>query len=83
MSYTATRRRRPSVSGRNGVALMVYLKQDQAARLDELSRNRRVTKTALVQFAVERLFVDMHNGQLDLPLGLNITGSSVRGEPTG
>ena len=61
---------------------MVYLKEDQAARLDELSKHRRVTKTALVQFAVERLFLEMRNGQLDLPLGLNMNDSSVRGGPS-
>ena len=62
-----------SKGARRGVPLLVYLKEEQATRLDELSRQRRVTKTALVQFAMDRLFVDMRNGQLDLPLGLNMT----------
>jgi len=52
---------------------MVYLKEDQAAKLGELSRERRITKTALVHFAVDRLFLEMRNGQLDLPLGLEET----------
>jgi hypothetical protein len=52
---------------------MVYLKENQATRLDELSRERRITKTALVQFAVDRLFVEISDGQLDLPLGLDTT----------
>jgi hypothetical protein len=51
---------------------MVYLKEEQAIRLDDLSRERHVTKTALVQFAVDRLFVEISNGQLDLPLGFKL-----------
>jgi hypothetical protein len=50
---------------------MVYLKEGQARKLRQLSSDRRVTKTALVQFAVERLFAEMANGQLELPLGLD------------
>ena len=51
--------------------LMVYLKEEQATKLGELSRERRITKTALVQFAVDRLFVEINDGQLNLPLGLD------------
>ena len=52
---------------------MVYLKEGQAKKLQELSSDRRITKTALVQFAVDRLFAEMANGQLELPLGLDAT----------
>lgn len=55
---------------RSGVPLMLYLKRDQAVKLNELARERHITKTALVQFAVDRLFIEVNQGQLDLPLGL-------------
>jgi hypothetical protein len=73
--------RRFAKNNRTGVPLMVYLTEHQAARLDDLSKVRRITKTALVQFAVERLFLDMSNGQLDLPLGLNMSDFSIRKGP--
>jgi hypothetical protein len=66
-------RKRASKRSRNGVPLMVYLKEGQAKKLQELSSDRRITKTALVQFAVDRLFAEMANGQLELPLGLDAT----------
>lgn len=59
-----------NAGGRTGVPLMIYLRGEQATRLEELCKSRRVTKTAIVQFAIERVFVDMENGQLDLPLGI-------------
>lgn len=49
---------------------MVYLEKQQAGRLADLSRDRRVTKTAIVKYAVDRLLLDLKSGQLDLPLGL-------------
>jgi len=49
---------------------MIYLPEDQALKLSQLSKLRNVTKTALVRVAVERLFADLNHGQLDLPLGL-------------
>jgi hypothetical protein len=48
----------------------VYLEERQASKLDEMSRDRRITKTAIVKYAMDRLFIEMSNGQLDLPLGL-------------
>lgn len=59
-----------SLVKRTGVPLMVYLRGDQASRLQQLCETRRVTKTAIVQFAIDRVFVDMENGQLQLPLGI-------------
>jgi hypothetical protein len=71
MSSNARARKRAAKGSRNGVPLMVYLKEGQAKKLQDLSSERRITKTALVQFAVDRLFADMANGQLELPLGLD------------
>jgi hypothetical protein len=71
MSRSANSRKKVSKGGRSGIPLMVYLKEGQARKLRQLSNDRRVTKTALVQFAVDRLFADMANGQLELPLGLD------------
>lgn len=68
-------RKRITKRTRKGVPLMVYLKDGQAKKLRELSSDRRITKTALVQFAVDRLFAEMANGQLELPLGLDAGGS--------
>ncbi len=55
---------------RSGVPLTVYLPEDQAAQLGELSKERHVTKATIVRLAVDRLFSDLNNGQLNLPLGL-------------
>jgi hypothetical protein len=52
---------------------MVYLEKQQAGRLSNLSRDRRITKTAIVKYAVDRLLLDLKNGQLDLPLGFEGT----------
>jgi hypothetical protein len=57
---------------RSGVPLTVYFKEGQAKKLQDLSSERRVTKTALVQFAVDKLFAEMANGQLELPLGIEM-----------
>jgi hypothetical protein len=81
MARSAKSVRKLTKSNRTGVPLMLYLTEHQAARLDELSKFRRITKTALVQFAVDKLFLEMSNGQLDLPLGLNTSGFSVRKGP--
>ncbi len=50
--------------------MVVYLEEHQAGKLEDLSRERRVTKTAVVKFAVDRLLLELSDGQLDLPLGL-------------
>jgi hypothetical protein len=71
MSPGTNSRKKTPKGGRSGIPLMVYLKEGQARKLRQLSSDRRVTKTALVQFAVDRLFAEMANGQLELPLGLD------------
>ena len=55
---------------RNGVPLTVYLPEMQAERLSEVCRIRHVTKATIVRFAVDQFFVQLNNGQLELPLGL-------------
>ena len=42
---------------RSGVPLTVYLPEPQAARLNEISKMRHVTKATIVRFAVDQLFV--------------------------
>jgi hypothetical protein len=64
-------RKRTPKGSRSGVPLIVYFKEGQAKKLQDLSSERRVTKTALVQFAVDKLFAEMSNGQLELPLGID------------
>ena len=55
---------------RKGKALLVYFPQDEAERLSNVARERRVAKTELVRVAVGRLLNDLNSGQLELPLGL-------------
>ena len=55
---------------RRGVPLTVYLSPQQAAELTTVSRRRHVSKVQLVRLALERLFDDMRNGQLELALGI-------------
>lgn len=55
---------------RRGRPLVVYFSQEQAARLASLSQQRHVAKATIVRYAVDRLFVDIDNKQLDLPFGL-------------
>ncbi len=69
VASTATRRAAEKTK-RSGVPLTVYLPEDQAAQLGELSKERHITKATIVRFAVDRLFSELSNGQLDLPLGL-------------
>ena len=66
-TQTAKRRR---TGKRTGVPLTVYLGEAQAGRLNELSKMRHVTKATIVRFAMDQLFAQLNNGQLELPLGL-------------
>jgi hypothetical protein len=58
---------------RTGIPLTVYLPEDQTARLNEMCKLRHVTKATVVRFAMDQLFVQLNNGQLELPLGLSNT----------
>jgi len=55
---------------RRGKPLTLYLRQEQALELDTVSRNRRVTKSELVRVALDRLLMDLRDGQMTMPLGL-------------
>jgi hypothetical protein len=70
MRTSTTTRKAAEKAKRSGVPLTVYLPEDQATQLGELSKERHVTKATIVRFAVDRLFVELSNGQLALPLGL-------------
>jgi hypothetical protein len=62
--------KKPERGKRSGIPLTVYLPETQAAHLDEICRERHVTKATIVRFAVDQLFTQLSNGQLELPLGL-------------
>jgi hypothetical protein len=64
--------KQPRRGKRAGVPLTVYLPEPQAARLNEICKLRHVTKATIVRFAVDQFFVQLNNGQLDLPLGVAI-----------
>lgn len=70
MKVSAATRKATDKTKRSGVPLTVYLPEDQATQLGELSKERHVTKATIVRLAVDRLFSELSTGQLDLPLGL-------------
>jgi predicted transcriptional regulator len=55
---------------RKGRPFTLYLSPEQARELDTIARSRRVAKAELMRVALDRLLLDMRNGQLSLPLGL-------------
>ena len=55
---------------RSGKPLTVYFSDDLSQALKSASEERRVHKSEIVRFAVERLLEQLSNGQLELPLGL-------------
>jgi len=57
-------------ANRSGVPFTMYFSTEQAQALALLSRDRRVSKSTLVRYAVERLLDDLASGQLDLPFGV-------------
>jgi len=54
---------------RKGVPFTMYFSSEQAEALTAISRARRVPKSTVVRYAVERLLEQLENGQLELPLG--------------
>jgi hypothetical protein len=59
---------------RSGVPFTLYLSDSQANALSDISDRRQVPKSTLVRYAVERLLIDLENGQLKLPIGIEATG---------
>jgi hypothetical protein len=60
---------------RSGVPFTLYLSDNQANALNDISDRRQVPKSTLVRYAVERLLIDLENGQLKLSIGIEATGS--------
>lgn len=65
-----TRHNKPKLVQRKGRPFTLYLSPEQARELDATARARRVAKAELMRVALDRLLLDMRNGQLSLPLGL-------------
>jgi len=61
---------RESGASRSGVSFTMYFSTEQALALAALSRDRRVSKSTLVRYAVERLLEQLASGQLVLPFGV-------------
>jgi len=55
---------------RTGVPFTLYLSKSQANALSDISDRRHVPKATLIRYAVERLLVDLEDGQLKLPIGI-------------
>lgn len=65
------RKRKQNINfGRQGKPQTIWFSNDQSQALDSLSRERRVTKTTLVKFAVDEMLKGLQSGQLKLPLGI-------------
>jgi hypothetical protein len=55
---------------RKGVAFTIYFSVQQTAELNAISRERRVSKSVILRFALERLLEQLKSGQLKLPFGM-------------
>jgi len=59
-----------SDSVRKGVPFTMYFTVEQAQALAAISRERRVSKSVVLRFALEMLIEQLERGQLRLPLGM-------------
>lgn len=57
---------------RKGTPLTVYFSDEQTMQLNDISRQRRVPKAELLRIAVDLLVNQLNDGQLQLPLGVEI-----------
>jgi hypothetical protein len=57
---------------RKGTPLTVYFSDEQTTQLNNISRQRRVPKAELLRIAVDLLVNQLNDGQLQLPLGVDI-----------
>jgi hypothetical protein len=57
---------------RRGTPLTVYFSDEQTMQLNDISRQRRVPKAELLRIAVDLLVNQLNDGQLQLPLGVDI-----------
>lgn len=60
------------VPSRRGTPLTVYFSDEQTIQLNNISRQRRVPKAELLRIAVDLLVNQLNDGQLQLPLGVDI-----------
>ena len=60
------------VPARRGTPLTVYFSDEQTFQLNNISRLRRVPKAELLRIAVALLVNQLNDGQLQLPLGVDI-----------
>lgn len=57
-------------SVRKGVPFTMYFSVEQAEALAAISSERRVSKSTILRFALERLLEQLKSGQLKLPFGM-------------
>jgi hypothetical protein len=55
---------------RKGVPFTIYLTVEQAEALASVSQQRRVSKSTVIRFALERLLDQIAKGQLQGPFGM-------------
>lgn len=57
---------------RKGTPFTMYFSDQQTEELNRISRQRRVPKAELLRVAVDLLVNQLNDGQLQLPLGVDI-----------
>jgi len=58
---------------RKGTPFTIYFSDRQTEDLNRISRQRRVPKAELVRIGVDLLLAQISSGQLELPLGVDLT----------
>ena len=58
-------------SRRSGLPFTLYLRREQAARLEMLARGRHVAKSELVRVAIDRLLDELERRRQHAPVGLD------------
>lgn len=67
--HSRTEIRRPR---RKGTPFTMYFSDQQIECLNRVSRERRVPKAELVRIGVDLLLTHLSDGQLNLPLGIDL-----------
>jgi hypothetical protein len=63
---------------RNGTPFTIYFNDQQTENLNRISRERRVPKAELVRFGVDLMLAQLSNGQLELPLGIDLPLNAIQ-----
>ena len=63
---------------RKGTPFTIYFSDQQTENLNRISRERRVPKAELVRFGVDLMLAQLSNGQLELPLGIDLSLNATR-----